>query len=575
MNILGVSCFYHDSSAALLQDGRIVAAAQEERWTRKKHDVSFPENAIRYCLEEAGISIDKVDAVGFYEKPLLKFERLLSSHLETFPKSYNVFVQALPTWITEKLRIPSILRKKLKYDGKVFFVEHHVAHAASAFHASPFQEAAIFTADGVGEWTTTTLGYGKGTEVNLLKELNFPHSLGLLYSAVTAHLGFKVNNDEYKVMGLAPYGKPTYYDEFRKIIDVKEDGSYRLDMDYFTFHYGTRMLSRKFEEKFGPTRKKETPVEEKHKDIAASLQKAVEEVIFASVKHLHELTGTKNLCLAGGVALNSVANGKLTKMTPFKNVYAPPAPSDPGAAVGAATVVYHMLLGKPRVAAMDRADLGPGYSHDQIKQFLDSKGVRYNELTEKELIKTVARLVWENKVVGWFQGRMEFGERALGNRSILANPCSPEMKDILNLKVKHREQFRPFAPVITAEDASKYFDVDIEVPFMSFVYPVKESKRKILPAITHVDGSGRLQTIRREANPRYYDVIKEFEKHSKIPILINTSFNIRGEPIVMTPEHAYRCFTGTGIDYLALDTFLIKREDNPKDVWDSESLAKD
>ncbi|MBI2581186.1 carbamoyltransferase [Candidatus Woesearchaeota archaeon] len=575
MNILGISCFYHDSSAALLQDGKIVAAAQEERWTRKKHDISFPENAIRYCLEQAGLTIDKVDAIGFYEKPLLKFERLLSSHIETFPKSYKAFVQALPSWITEKLRIPSLLRKRLRYDGKVFFVEHHMAHAASSFHVSPFEEAAIFTADGVGEWTTTTLGYGKGTEVTLLKELHFPHSLGLLYSSVTAYLGFKVNNDEYKVMGLAPYGKPTYYERFRKIIDVKEDGSYRLDMGYFTFHYGTRMLSKRFEEKFGPVRKKEAVVEERHKDIAASLQKVVEEVVFAAVNHLHELTKTKNLCLAGGVALNSVANGKLTRMTPFRNVYVPPAPSDPGAAVGAATVVYHMLLGKPRSFVMNVADLGPGFSHDGIKSFLDNRSIAYKELPEKELVKTVAKLLWENNVVGWFQGRMEFGERALGNRSILANPCNPEMRDILNMKVKHREQFRPFAPVVAAEDARKYFEADIEVPFMSFVYPVRKEARKLLPAVTHVDGSGRLQTIRRKANQRYYDLLREFEKLSRVPILVNTSFNIRGEPIVMTPEHAYRCFTGTGIDYLAMDNFLIRREDNKKDLWDSESLAKD
>ena len=575
MNILGISCFYHDSSAALLQDGKITAAAQEERWTRKKHDISFPENAIKYCLEQAGLTIDKVDAVGFYEKPLLKFERLLSSHIETFPKSYKTFVHALPSWVNEKLRIPNILRKKFKYDGKVFFVEHHMAHAASSFHASPFEEAAIFTADGVGEWTSTTLGYGKGRDIKLLKELHFPHSLGLLYSAVTAHLGFKVNNDEYKVMGLAPYGKPTYYENFKKVIDFREDGSYRLDMSYFTFHYGTRMLSKKFEEQFGPIRKGEEPVEERHKDIAASLQKVVEEVVFRAVNHLHELTKSKNLCLAGGVALNSVANGKLTRMTPFKNVYIPPAPSDPGAAVGAATMVYHQLLGKPRSAAMDRPDLGPGFSSEEVKQFLDSKGVVYKEMPEKELVKTVAKLLWENKVVGWFHGRMEFGERALGNRSILANPCNPKMKDILNLKVKHREQFRPFAPVVTAEDAAKIFDVDIEVPFMSFVYPVRKEMRAKLPAITHVDGSGRLQTIRKEANRKYYEVIKEFEKHSGIPVLVNTSFNIRGEPIVMTPEHAYRCFTGTEIDYLAMENFLIKREDNQKDLWDSESLAKD
>jgi carbamoyltransferase len=575
MNILGISCFYHDSSAVLLQDGKITAAAQEERWTRKKHEISFPENAIKFCLEQAGITIDQVDGVGFYEKPLLKFERLLYSHLETFPKSYRMFVQALPSWITEKLRIPSMMRKKFKYKGKVFYVEHHMAHIASSFHVSPFKEAALFTADAVGEWATTTLGYGKGNDIKLMEELSFPHSLGLLYSTVTAHLGFKVNNDEYKVMGLAPYGKPTYYDEFKKLIDVKEDGSYMLDMSYFKYHYGDRMPSRRFAQRFGPQRKPESPVEERHKDIAASVQKIVEEVIFKAANHLYDLTKSKNLCLAGGVMLNSVANGKLTKETPFKNVYVPPAPSDPGASVGAATVVYHMLLGKPRVAVMDKPDLGPGFSRDQIKKFLDDKNIVYKEMSEKELLKTVAEFLWDDKVVGWFQGRMEFGERALGNRSILANPCNPKMKDIMNLKVKHREQFRPFAPVVTIEDAKKYFDVDLEVPFMSFVYPVKKDQRARLPAITHVDGTGRLQTIRRSTNQKYYDLIKEFAKHSKIPILINTSFNIRGEPIVMTPEHAYRCFTGTGIDYLVMDNFLVKREDNKKDHWDSEGLAKD
>ncbi len=575
MNILGISCFYHDSSAALLQDGRVTAAAQEERWTRKKHDTRFPENAIKFCLDEAGITAEKIDAVGFYEKPLLKFERLLHSQLETFPKSYKTFVQALPSWITEKLRVPAILRKKFKYNGKIFFVEHHMAHAASAFHVSPFKEAAIFTADGVGEWTTTSLGYGNGKEVTLLKEIQFPHSLGLLYSAATAYLGFKVNNDEYKVMGLAPYGKPTYAEEFRKIIDVKKDGSYHLDMRYFTYHYGNRMFNRRFEGKFGPSRKRESPIDQRHKDLAASIQKVVEEVIFAGINHLYDITKTKNLCLAGGVALNSVANGKLTKNTPFRKIYIPPAPSDPGAAVGAATVVYHMLLGKPRAYSMDRADLGPGFSREHLRQFLDGKGIAYEELAEKELLKTVAKLIFEDSVVAWFQGRMEFGERALGNRSILANPCNPKMKDILNLKVKHREQFRPFAPVIPAEDAKDFFDVDTEVPFMSFVYPVRKEKRERLPAITHVDGTGRLQTIRREANQKYYDLIKEFEKLSKIPILVNTSFNIRGEPIVMTPEQAYRCFTGTGIDFLVMNNFLIKRDNNKKDLWDSESLAKD
>jgi len=576
MYILGVACFYHDSSASIIKDGKTIAAAQEERWSRKKHDIDFPINAIKYCLREAGIGIKDVDYVAFYEKPMLKFERLLNSHLEMFPKSVGTFIQALPSWFIEKLRIPSLLSKRLGYRGEVYYIEHHITHAAGAFFPSPFKEAAILTTDAVGEWATTTLGVGKENNVTLLKEINFPHSLGLLYSTVTGYLGFKVNNDEYKVMGLAPYGKPTYYEQFKKLIDIKDDGSYRLDMSYFVFHYKAKMHSSKFIKIFGPERKKESAVEQCHKDIAASLQKVMEEIYFKMLNHLYELSGgMKNLCLSGGVALNSVANGKITKMTKFKNVHVPPAPSDAGSSQGAALALWHMALGNKQRYFIDDTFLGPWYDEAYIENFLRRGKVEYKKMKEEELIKKVATLLWQNNVVGWFQGRMEFGERALGSRSILANPCNPKMKDILNLKVKHREQFRPFAPVVPSDDAKKYFDNDVEVPFMSFVYPVKEKFRAKLPTITHVDGTGRLQTITKKQNPLYYRLIKEFQKHSGVPVLVNTSFNIRGEPIVMSPEHAYRCFTGTGIDYLVMGNHLIDRKENKKDLWDSESLAKD
>ncbi len=397
----------------------------------------------------------------------------------------------------------------------------------------------------------------------------------MLYSTVTGYLGFKVNNDEYKVMGLAPYGKPIYYDKVKKLIDIKEDGSYRLDMSYFVFHYKAKMHSKKFVEEFGPEREKESEVEQYHKDLAASVQKVVEEVYFKMLNHLQKISGSENLCLSGGVSLNSVANGKITKNTKFKNVYVPPAPSDAGSSQGAAMAVWNMALGSKKRYEITDTFFGPGYDEAYIENFLNEKKVKYKRLKNSELIKTVAKLLWENNVIGWFQGRMEFGERALGNRSILANPCNPKMKDILNLKVKHREQFRPFAPVVPLEDAKKYFEVDLEVPFMSFVYPVREEMRLILTAITHVDGTGRLQTITEKQNPMYYKLIKEFKKHSGVPVLVNTSFNIRGEPIVMTPQHAYRCFTGTGIDYLVVGNCLIDRNENKKDLWDSESLAKD
>ncbi len=576
-NILGISCFYHDAAACLIKDGIVIAAAEEERFTRKKHDISFPINAINYCLKEGGINVNQINYIAFYEKPLLKFERLLSMHLEMFPRSFLTFYKALPSWLNEKLRVPGIIRKKLKYKGEILFIEHHLAHAASCFLVSPFEEAAILTVDGVGEWATASYGYGKGNDITLLKELKFPHSIGLLYSTVTAHLGMTVNNSEYKIMGLSPYGKPAYYDNFKKVVDVKEDGSIELDMSYFDFHYKLTMPSRKFEREFGPIRKPHEEVTQKHKDIAASLQKITEEIIFKMLNHLHKETKMDNLCMAGGVALNSVANGKITKNTPFKKVWIQPAASDAGTSLGAAAYAYNTILGNKRRYAMKSAYLGPSFSPEYIQNFLDKNKIIYKKFKDGDsLIKWTAKLLFESNVIGWFQGRMEWGPRALGARSILSNAANPQMKDILNLKVKHREHFRPFAPVISKEDVHDYFEIDKnEEPFMLFVYPFKEKVRHLVPSVVHVDGSGRLQTISREENPLYYGVIKEFEKLSKVPILINTSFNIRGEPIVCTPEDAYRCMMGTGIDYLVMGNFLIKRAGNAKDMWDSEKIAID
>jgi len=580
MYVIGISCFYHDSSACILKDGKIVAAAEEERFTRRKHDTSFPINTIKYCLKEAGITIDQVDCIGFYEKPLLKFERLLHQHIESFPKSFWTFYKAIPSWVNEKLRIPSIVKKKLKYKKNIFFVGHHMAHAASSYLVSPFKEAAILTVDGVGEWDTTTLGHAKGNDINILKNIEFPHSLGLLYSTVTAHLGMSVNNSEYKVMGMAPYGKPRFFEKFKKVIDVKDDGSYSLDMSYFDFHYKMRMPSKKFIKEFGPIRKPESEITQKHKDIAASLQKITEYTLFKMLNHLYEITKCDKLCMAGGVALNSVANGKILKNTPFKEIYIQPAAGDGGTSIGAAKYVYHTLFNKERKEIQETCYLGPGYSRDYIKKFLDGLNVKYTELKDdKEVMKKTAELINNDNVIGWFQDRMEWGPRALGSRSILSNACNPQMQDILNLKVKHREKFRPFAPVISEEDAKKYFQCDDPVPiptdFMLMVYPIKKEYHSKIPSVTHVDGSGRLQTIRKQHNKLYHGLIKEFEKLDGTPILVNTSFNIRGEPIVCTPFNAYRCMMGTGIDYLVMDRFLIRREDNPKHMWDSEKYALD
>lgn len=497
-----------------------------------------------------------------------------------FPNSFWAFYKAMPSWLNEKLRVPTIIRKKLDYKGDILFIEHHLAHAASTYLVSPFKKAAILTIDGIGEWASTTLGYGEDNEITIEKEIHFPHSLGLLYSSVTTHLGFKVNDHEYKVMGLAPYGKPTYYDKFKKVIKINYDGSYRLNMDYFVYHYKLTMPSKKFIREFGPIRAREEKIEQRHKDIAASLQKITEEVLFNLANHLYDTTKIDNLCMAGGVALNSVANGKILKNTPFKQIYIQAAAGDAGTSLGVAFYIYNTILHKKRSYIMDNAYHGNHFSVNYIKDYLEKNSIKYKEFKdENEIARQAAKLIYENNVVGWFQGRMEFGPRALGSRSILSNPCNPKMKDILNLKVKHREQFRPFAPVITAEDTYDYFEADEPLPipadFMLMVYPIKRNKRKLIPAVTHVDGSGRLQTIRMEQNPRYYAVIKEFEKLSGVPILINTSFNIRGEPIVCTPEHAYRCMMGTGIDYLIMDKFLIARKDNSQHMWDSEKYIND
>ncbi len=918
MYILGISCYYHDAAACLIKDGKIIAAAEEERFTRKKHDISFPINAIRFCLKEAGITGDKLDYVAFYEKPLLKFERILAQHLQAFPVSFPTFFRTIPGWLNEKLRIPRTLKKQLGYKGDILYIEHHLSHAASAFLVSPFNEAAIMTIDGVGEWATTTMGYAKGNDITLEEEMNFPHSLGLLYSAFTAYLGFKVNNDEYKVMGLAAYGKPVYYGKFKKIVTLLDDGSYKLDMSYFVYHYKERMPGKKLIGLFGPPRKPGSEMSQQYKDIAASLQKVTEEVIYHLLNHLYKKTKCENLCMAGGVCLNSSANGKIKKNTPFKNVFIQPAASDAGASLGAAFYAYNTILGKKRDCVMEHAYLGPGFSNEEVKKFLDGNKINYHIFkSDDDIIKSTAKLIWDNKVVGWFQGRMEWGPRALGARSILSNATNPNMQDILNLKVKHREcyddkteiltkqgwklfkdlkgdeevatlnprsnsleyqkiikkveyyysgemvyfknkridlmvtpnhrvwakkitnhqkdshkkhsfgfeyavnllrkehvqikavdksegdekklfvlpkikkskfdprpqinkismdlwleflgyylsegcfccdkshyyvyvsqskkskhfqkikkclhdlgfkwsysnrsfrtsnkqlyeyvkqfgkakdkfipqellhlsarqlkilfgalmcgdgtyrpnqykytttskrladnvqevglklgysvttskevltnlnhndiyyvrlnkgskiswvrktqsslknykgnvycvsvpkyhilcikrsekvifsgnSFRPFAPAVAAEDAHKYFDMDKEdEKFMLFVYPIKKQFHNKIPSVTHEDGTGRLQTITKEQNHLYHGVIKEFGRLSGIPIIINTSFNIRGEPIVCTPYDAYRCMMGTGIDCLVMGKFLISRADNPQDQWNSEGLAKD
>jgi carbamoyltransferase len=564
-NILGISCFYHDSAAALLRDGEVVAACQEERLSRKKHDSGFPGRAVRYVLREGGISPSELDAVGFYDKPLLKFERMLSTYIATFPRSFSSFRKAMPLWIHEKLWIPSLIRKELPaYKGPILFSEHHMSHAASCFLVSPFEEAAILTVDGVGEWATASFGVGRGTEIKLFKEIRFPHSLGLLYSAFTYYLGFKVNSAEYKVMGLAPYGKPVHFERIMKeMIHLNEDGSFKLNMKYFSYDHGLTMTNGAFDEFFGgPPRKPETWMAEREFDIAASVQKVCEEVVLKMVNHIHEETGLSSLCMAGGVALNCVANGRVIRETPFKKLFVQPAAGDAGGAVGVAHWIYNTLQKKPRGRAWTHAYLGPSYKDAEIAEYLAGAGAKHEVLSDAELVQRTAKLLSEGNVVGWYQGRMEFGPRALGGRSILADPRDPKMRDTLNMKIKFREGFRPFAPSVLLDKCSEWFDHEGDSPYMLLVAQVREGKR-VIPSVTHVDNSARIQTVTREESPLYYDLIAEFGRITGVPVVINTSFNVRGEPIVCTPRDAYLCFMRTNMDYLVLGHHLLDKKDQP------------
>jgi carbamoyltransferase len=565
MNVLGISCYYHDSAAALLRDGVVVAACQEERLSRKKHDSGFPARAVRYVLKEAGIGPGDLDAVGFYDKPLLKFERMLSTYIATFPRSFNSFRKAMPLWIHEKLWVPSMIRKELKpYKGPILFAEHHMSHAASCFLVSPFEEAAILTVDGVGEWATASFGVGRGSDITLFKEIRFPHSLGLLYSAFTYYLGFKVNSAEYKVMGLAPYGKPVHFDRIMKeMVQLNDDGSFKLNMKYFSYDYGLTMTNGAFNEFFGgPPRKPETWMAEREFDIAASVQKVCEEVVLRMASYIHKETGLKNLCMAGGVALNCVANGRVIRETPMKNLFVQPAAGDAGGAVGVAHYLYNTIARKPRGKGWTHAYLGPEYKDAEIREYLDGIGSKYRLLSDAELVQATAKLLAESNVVGWYQGRMEFGPRALGGRSILADPRDPKMRDTLNMKIKFREGFRPFAPSVLADKASEWFEIACDSPYMLLVAQVREGKR-VIPSVTHVDNSARLQTVTRAESPLYYDLIQEFGRLTGVPIVINTSFNVRGEPIVCTPHDAYLCFMRTNMDHLVLGHFLLDKKEQP------------
>jgi carbamoyltransferase len=565
LNILGISCFYHDAAAALLCDGALVAAAHEERFTRKRHDPDLPKHAIGYCLESAGIGMGDVDYLVFYDKPLVKFERLLLTYLATFPRSLRSFTKAMPVWLREKLWVPQQLRKQLGYEGEVLFAEHHQSHAASAFLPSPFEEAAVLTLDGVGEWATATHGVGRGNQLELIREIRFPHSLGLLYSAFTYYLGFKVNSAEYKVMGAAPYGNPKYYDLIvSELVDLREDGSFKLNMKYFAFDYGLTMTNARFARLFGqPVREAESKLEEFHWDMAASVQKVTEEIVLRMARDLHAKTGLSNLCMAGGVALNCVANGRIVREGPFENLWVQPAAGDAGGALGAALFVHNTVLGNPRSFRMDHAYWGPGFSDVEIQRFVDERKLPHRKLSRDEMIRETARqLDEEQAVVGWFQGRLEWGPRSLGARSILADARNEENWKRVNLKIKFRESFRPFAPAVLEEKCAEWFDLDRESPYMLLVCQVLPDRK--IPAVTHVDGSARVQTVRRDQHAEFYDLIAEFDRRTGCPVLINTSFNVRGEPIVCTPEDAYLCFMRTNMDLLVLGNFVLEKKDQPE-----------
>ncbi len=569
MIVLGISCYYHDAGAALVRDGRLVAAGEEERFNRQKHYSDFPRQAVEYCLREAGITIDQVDHVVFYEKPITKFIRILETILSSWPMSWVSWLRSIPVWVPGKLRMVHDIQKNLATDKDILFCQHHLSHAASAFLVSPFDEAAIITADGVGEWTTTGWGVGRGTSIEMKKELHFPHSVGLLFSAITAYLGFRVNDAEWKVMGLAPYGKPTYVDKFREVVDIREDGSIRLNMKYFAHHWSTqRMFNRRWEELFGrPTRSKESELDDFHNDIAHSGQKIVEEIMVTLARHVHRETRMDNVCIAGGVGLNCVANWRILKEAGFKDIFIQPAAGDSGAALGAAFYVYNSVLGHPRSHRMDHAYLGPGFTDDAIGRVLKQNQAAYERINdEAELLRRTAELIAEGKVIGWFQGRMEFGPRALGARSLVADARNPKMKDIINAKVKFREAFRPFAPSVLKEHAHEWFDMPagMDAPFMLLVPEVRREARAKIPAVTHQDGTGRVQTVTEEHNGRYYRLIREFQRQTGVPIVINTSFNVRGEPIVCTPQDAYNTYLNTGIDVLVIGDYVVTSK--PGDV---------
>ncbi|HUT24594.1 MAG TPA: carbamoyltransferase [Sumerlaeia bacterium] len=603
MDILGISAFYHDSAACLLRDGEMWAAAQEERFTRKKHDADFPVNAIAYCLEEGGIGPSEIDCVAFYEKPVLKFDRLVETYLAYAPRGFRSFLAMLPSWVGQKIRIPREIDRGLgdAYRGPIVFPAHHESHAASAFFPSPFEEAAICTIDGVGEWSTTTVGCGEGNRVRLLEEIRFPHSLGLLYTAFTYYLGFKPNSGEYKVMGLAPYGDPKYVDLIAEhLIDIREDGSYWLDMRHFNYCQGLTMTNRRFHELFGgPPRKPESEMTQREMDLAASLQVVTERVMMNVARRARERTGKRNLCLAGGCALNCVANGKILAEGLFEGLFIQPAAGDAGGAAGAALAAWHHVYGKPRTPPRPDGQrgsyLGPAFDDDAARETLESVGAKFRHFpSEEDLVEKTVEGLEAGKVIGWFQGRMEYGPRALGNRSILGDARSAKMQKQINLKIKFRESFRPFAPTVLAERCADYFEMDVESPYMLLVANVREDKRRgdpekdkhlfgldrlnrtrsIVPAITHVDYSARIQTVDPGRNPLYHRLIKRFEERTGCPVIINTSFNVRGEPIVRTPREAYRCFMCTDMDMLVVGRYMMYKEDQPEWEGRAEYLAR-
>jgi len=602
MRILGVSAFYHDSAAAIVADGEILAAAQEERFTRKKHDAGFPRHAVAYCLQAAGTDVSGVDYIAFYDKPLLKFERLLETYLAFAPRGFKSFSMAIPVWLREKLFLKDLLLYELAKLGadkkslepRIVFSEHHLSHAASAFFPSPFEEAAVLTMDGVGEWATTSLAHGKGSNLEVHREIHFPHSLGLLYSAFTYYTGFKVNSGEYKVMGLAPYGEPKYTGQiYEHLLDLKADGTFRLNLDYFDYCTGLTMTNERFDALFGaPPRKPEERLTQREMDLAASIQAVTEEVVLRLTRSIAEEAGSRNLCLAGGVALNCVANGKVLRDGAFKEVWIQPAAGDAGGALGAALAAYHLHKGQPRGPSNRRTDrmkgayLGPDFEQADIERRLAAAGAKFEVLADEEIIESAARALAEEKALGWFQGRMEFGPRALGGRSILGDARSPAMQSMLNLKVKYRESFRPFAPSVLRDRVADYFEIDYDSPYMLLVADVVKSRRKAMtaqeealfgieklnvprsdiPAVTHVDYSARVQTVHRETNPRYHALIAAFERLTGCPVIVNTSFNVRGEPIVGSPEDAFRCFMGTEIERLAVGNCWLKKEDQNPDL---------